>query len=254
MLSPAMETYCGNRRSMFTMAFLFILSIAGIYGTMIFKPPYAQFYYAGLAIAIGVFGYNLYWLITLRVGLHPDGISLNSFRGLTEMRWDNVDRFYYSSIKQYVNGIPTGTYYTYKPIDRQGTTISLGHAVENPEPFGRKLIQFTQKPLVSRAIGEYNSGVEVSFGPVKISRTGGVSIKTLIVRKQMPIDQVGSYGMDRGKLYILRKGESRRWFAGTEIRTIPNVFALMALLDAIFQPVASKPQASSPARPGVSKL
>jgi len=253
MLSPAMETYRGNRRSMFGMVFLLILTMAGLYATFLFQSPYTLLYRLSLVVALGVFAYNCCWLVALRVGLHPDGISVQSIRGVTEIRWDNVDRFYYSSIKQYVNGIPTGTYYTYKLIDRQGVKISLGHAVENPEPFGRKLIQFTQKPLLSRAIDQYNSGVEVSFGPLKISRTGGISIKTLIVRKQMPINQVASYRMDRGKLYILRMGESRRWTAGTEIRTIPNVFALMGLLDAIFQPASPKPQTTSPTRPGVSK-
>ncbi|HUJ33112.1 MAG TPA: DUF6585 family protein [Candidatus Acidoferrum sp.] len=251
MLSPALETYRGNRFALTQASLWFLVSVGGLGAAQAYKPLDWQ-YLEMIAVAlIGISAFFLCWLLTVRIGLHPDGISVQSFLGRKEVRWDEVDRFYYSAIQQRVNGIPAGTYYTFRLIDRQGTKISLGHTVERPEQFGTKLIQFTQKPLLTRAIGHYNSGVEVSFGPVKVSRTDGITIRTLTLKKKMALNQVASYRIERGKFYIFSRGEKRS--GGTEIRTIPNAFALLGLLDAILKPVPARPPAPPTPRPALSR-
>jgi len=50
MLSPAMETYRGNRRSMFGMVFLLILTMAGIYANFLLQSPYTLGYRLSLVV------------------------------------------------------------------------------------------------------------------------------------------------------------------------------------------------------------
>jgi hypothetical protein len=97
-----------------------------------------------------------------------------------------------------------------------------------------KLIELTKGPLLSRISNEFDSGVDVDFGPIRINRQTGITKKSALGRtKLIPWNEVRAYKIDDGHLYVWRIGERRT--AGYKISSVPNAFGLLALLDIVFK-------------------
>jgi hypothetical protein len=176
------------------------------------------------------------------VVLYADGITYRNVFGEQQMRWDELEKFYYSATKRSVNFIPIGTYYTFKLIDGRGKKISFGTGVEKPQVLGIKLIELTQLPLLKKAAHQFDSGIDVDFGPIKLNRTDGISAKKFFGGwKQMPLNNVYSYSIDKGMFFIW--DTRKKLFTGAAISSIPNAFVLNALLDVIFKPKAQSTNA-----------
>lgn len=184
-------------------------------------------------VAVGAVAWLFYWLFSLNVSLHPEGITYQSCLGAKEMRWDEVEKFYYSATRQSVNFIPIGTYYGFRLISKDGRKISFGNAIQRPGVAGNKLIELTGKPLFQRLADLYNAGTELDFGPIKLSRDGGFRLRRLFRWKQLPLNQVASYRIDAGRFYIFKVGQ--KYASGFAINQIPNAFVLLVLLDSIYQ-------------------
>jgi len=160
------------------------------------------------------------------------------------MRWDDVQKFYYSATKRSVNLIPVGTYYSYKLIDGQGKKISLGTGIAQPKALGVKLIELTQAPLLKRAAQQFDGGENVDFGPVKISRVTGLTVtKWFGGWKQVPLNEVQAYAIQNGQFCIW--GDGQKLLSAATLPAIPNAFALHALLDIVLKP---KGQSAAAAR------
>ncbi len=242
MLGPPLETFNGNKVTLIA-----TVVIAGffafIFGTPLAAPPVNT---QGLMIYVGVvlgllvlFGG---WLLSIKVRLHPDGISYQSWFGSKEVRLDELARFYYSSVKRSVNFIPVGTYYKFKLIDSNGKKISFGNRVERPGALGPKLVQHTLSPLLEKAVRLLRSGQEVDFGAIRVSRDKGLKVKKTAWlgfgkrTEEIPWDQVSECRIDRGHFYIFRTGQKRT--TGPLISQVPNAFVLLALLEGIYKPAA----------------
>jgi len=176
----------------------------------------------------------LAYLFSLRVSIHPYGISKQSWVGTKEMRWDDVERFYYNATRRSVNFIPIGTYYYFKLVDREGNKIVLSNTVERPAELGQRLIGSTSEPLFRKAAQLFDSGEKLKFGPVSLSRENGLEIKRLFQNKKIPLEHVWEYRIADGRLYIFKTGDKRT--TGPSISRVPNVFVLKGLLDAIYHP------------------
>jgi hypothetical protein len=189
-----------------------------------------------LATAV-FFGACAFWTWKKVVVLHAEGITYRNLLGEQHMRWDEVEKFYYSATKRSVNFIPIGTYYSYKLIDGQGKKISFGTGIEKPQVLGIKLIELTQSPLYKKVAQLFNNGVDVDFGPMKLNRVKGVTVKKFFGGwKQVPLGNVYSYSMDKGLFCIW--DTDRKLITAANISDTPNAFVLQALLDSIFQPKA----------------
>lgn len=224
MLGPPLETYKPNKGVLIALAIGLILAL------LIQKDIKGGW----LLALCGPFVLALGWVLSVRVSLHQEGISYQSFLGSKEMRWDEVERFYYSATKQSINFIPIGTYYTFKLVDSRGQKISFGNRVERRAELGTKLLQCTFDPLLRKLASLFNAGSELDFGPIRVIRDKGVKIKRLFGYKEIPWDQVADYRIDQGQFYVWRVGQKRT--TGTPISSIPNAFVLLALLDNIFRP------------------
>jgi len=185
-------------------------------------------------VLIGVFGLWIAWLLSVRVSLHENGIAYHSLFGSKEMLWDEVYRFYYSSLKRSINLIPVGTYYSFKLQSSNGQWLSFGNRLEKLEQLGSRLIQLTYPMLFQKCARHFDSGVDVEFGSVRLSRSGGIQIKKLFRVVKIPLDSVAEYRIEEGSLYVSRVGQNGA--TSVSIRQIPNVFALVGLLDAIYKP------------------
>ena len=178
-------------------------------------------------------GFLVAWLFSVRVTLHQDGIAYRSLFGSKEMRWDEVERFYYSSVKRSINFIPVGTYYTFKFVGSRGQSMSFGNRVERPDQLGKKLIEYTYVPLLQKAARLFDSGSELDFGPIRVSKATGVKIKKWFRHKSIPWEQVADYRIDQGHFYVWRVGQKHG--TGHALGKIPNAFVLLGLLDTIYK-------------------
>jgi hypothetical protein len=82
-----------------------------------------------------------------------------------------------------------------------------------------------------------DTGREVDFGPVRLSRTAGLKVTkprfgSLGHRtERIPLDQVAEFVLRREHFYVWRKGEKRT--RGPMAGKIPNVFVLVGLLQRV---------------------
>jgi hypothetical protein len=87
---------------------------------------------------------------------------------------------------------------------------------------------------VKRIASQFDSGADVDFGPMSVNRQSGVALRKLWGRvERIPWNEVHSYDIRRGHFYIWRVGKKRA--NGPAVAKVPNVFALLGLLNIIFK-------------------
>jgi hypothetical protein len=233
MLGAEIDTFRGNK---IVMGLLVVLALATSWFV------YAAFTTPSTDNGFKIFALSLFavpvllffWLKSIQVTLHTDGISYHSMFGEKEMPWNTVERFYYGATKQSVNFIPIGTYYHFKLVNSEGNKLRLGNRVGRLAVLGQKLIEYTFPTLLREAVSQYNSGQEVDFGAIRVSRTAGIKVKKFFGFKEIPWENVSSFAIQQGHFYVWRKGEKRTM--GPTLRYVPNAWALQELLKSILSP------------------
>ena len=229
-LGPELETYKGNKIVMAVVVILGLFPLWLVYIAFTSTPPEREFRIFTLVfLAVPLF--FLVWLMSVRVTLHSDGISYRSLFGEKEMRWDLLERFGYEAVKRSVNFIPIGTYYLFRLKDSEGTKLRIGNRIERPAQLGQKLIEQTYPELFKKVTDRFNSGQEVDFDAIRLSRAGGIKAKKLFGYHEIPWDQFGDCAIQRGEFYIWRQGEKRP--IGWGLHFVPNAFVLQGLLKSI---------------------
>lgn len=236
MFSPAMETYKGGGKALVFAAILGLFVGLFVWAGFADPGPVTPVGWVLSLAAVGGVAWIFYLLLSIRVSLHTEGIVYQSCLGSKEMRWEEVEKFYYSATRQRVNFVPVGTYYTYKLVGAGGMKISFGNRIARASEAGNHLIELTGKPLFERLAAIYNSGAELDFGPIKLQRERGFRLKRLFRWQELPLNQVASYRIEAGQVYIFKVGQ--KYSTGFAVSQVPNAFVLHALLDAIYQPAA----------------
>jgi uncharacterized protein DUF6585 len=187
-----------------------------------------------LAVAVPLAAVAL-WMSRRRVVLYPEGLSYSSLFAEKQIRWDDLQRFYYRATRRSVNFIPIGTYYWFQLVDSQGQKVRFGTGLAEMASLANKLLELTQRPLLNRIVSQFGSGADVDFGPIRVNRQSGIVVKKSWGRlKHIPWNELQSYAIQRGHFYIWRAGEKRT--TGPAIAKVPNAFALLGLLNIIFKP------------------
>lgn len=237
MFGTAMETYKGGGKALVFAVILALIVRWFVRIALSDSTPMTPVDWVVSLAAVGAVAWIFYWLLSIRVSLHPEGIVYQSCLGSKEMRWEEVEKFYYSATRQRVNFIPVGTYYTYKLVGAGGKKISFGNRIARAGEAGTRLIELTGKPLFQFLADLYNSGAELDFGPIKLQRERGFRMKRHFRRwQELPLNQVASYRIESGNVYIFKVGQ--KYSGGFAISQVPNAFVYLALLDAIYQPAA----------------
>ena len=240
MLGVPLETFRGNKIVMAVAA----LVAAGIaWGFVEACADEGAACWMWMAVVLAPLGFLVYWLSSVEIIIHDGGISSKTCLGTKEMRWDDVTRFTYTATRQSVNFIPVGTYYQLNLEGQPGQKIRIGNRASGMEKLSTQLLQHTLPPLVRRAVEQFNSGLEVDFGSIRLSREGGFKSKGLFKTIEVPLDQVVDYRIEGGHFYVFRQGKK---FAAISapLAQVPNAFALLALLDSLFQRTPSPPAGS----------
>jgi hypothetical protein len=192
-------------------------------------------YEAAICLAVGVSLAALaLWNSRRRVVLYPEGLSYSNLFGEKQIRWDDLDRFYYQATKQSINFIPVGTSYWLRLIDSQGQKIRFGSGLTKTAALASKLLELTQGPLLKRIATQFDNGVDVDFGPIRVNRQGGIVIRNSWGRLiRIPWNEVRSYAIQSGHFYIWRVG--KKLPISRAIAKVPNAFALLGLLNIILK-------------------
>lgn len=235
-MQPPVETFGTNKVTLGLVIAFALFDMSVLYSAFSEGGVEGVVWFFGLGVA-GLFALWIAWLLSIRVSLHDNGIVYQSLFGSQEMLWDEVDRFYYSALKRSINFIPVGTYYSFKLKNAAGRRMAFGNRVERPGQLGSKLIQLTYPGILKKCAAYFDSGSELEFGPVRLSRAGGIRIKKLFRVVRIPWDSVGEYRIEAGTLYVFRVGQKRT--TGISIGRVPNAFVLVGLLDAICKPATA---------------
>jgi hypothetical protein len=233
MFSPAMETYPGGGKAR-VFAVIFALVVGAIIWFAYQDGGFSTTGWVAALVSVGLAAWFFYWVSSVRVSLHAEGISYESCLGSKELRWNEVEKFYYSATRQSVNFIPIGTYYSLKLVGKDGKKLSFGDSISRPEELGNRLIELTGKPLYDRLADLYNSGAELDFGPIKLQRENGFRLKRLFRWEKLALNEVSDYRIESGHFHIFKTGQ--KYSGGFPVAGVPNAFVLLALLDAIYQP------------------
>ena len=159
MAAPVEETFRGNKITITVVTLLAVVFTALAYSVL--SNPASRDFTTDLffLVILALLAAALAWLFSLRVSIYSYGISKQTWFGSEQIRWYDIERFYYSATKRSVNFIPIGTYYSFKLVDREGNKIALTNSVERPSDLGQRLISSTFEPLYRKAAQLFDSGV-----------------------------------------------------------------------------------------------
>jgi hypothetical protein len=181
-----------------------------------------------LAIA-AIFAIAAVWIACQRVIVDSQEIASRGIFGEKRMRWDQIREFYYFEGKFlfFVLPIPLPVAflrpYWFVLVDSVGQKLRCGPGLSRRELLASELIERSRPHLLQSAIELFDNGVEVSFGPIAISRQYGIRTKKDLREREFPLSELYSHGFEEGHFYLWRVGEEK---TGIPIEKIPNVFAL----------------------------
>ncbi|MEJ5224140.1 MAG: DUF6585 family protein [Anaerolineales bacterium] len=186
---------------------------------------------AGIAVLLGLFGFwSAYDNWSRAVVLYNDGLAYHDNKGLQLWRWDEVAEFFFSITRHYTNGVYTGTTYVYTLHKTDGAKLSFDnkYGKDDIPKLGGAIEKAVLPIQYKRAADAYNAGQVVAFGPVAISKEG-----ITISKKMYPWDEVAKISLENGMLSVAKKGGG--WFSGAaaSVSSIPNVAALLTMIDQI---------------------
>lgn len=187
--------------------------------------------FSGIGVLIGLFGlWSAFSNWNKAVAIYTHGLAYNDNKGLQTWRWEEIDQFFFSITRQYTNGIYTGTTYVYTVRKADGEKITFDNKYGKNEiaQLGGMLEQATQPIHYRRAAEVYNAGQTAVFGPVSISKEG-----ITIHKKTYPWSDVAKVTLNDGMLNVARKGGG--WFSGASVMvsSVPNLAALLSIMDQV---------------------
>jgi hypothetical protein len=228
-----LETYKGNR------GFMALAVLPGLIPALMLIVAFTDHHFHPTVALVALLLFagpvlHFLWLMSIRVTLHKDGISYHTLFGEKELRWDAVDRFYYGATKRSANFKWMGIDYHFNFVDAEGRKLSFGNRVRKTGKLGQKLIDLSYPALFKKVAEQFNSGQEVDFGPIRLSRTGGVKKMIFLRRyKEIPWNQFAGWSIQQGHFYIFCVGEKSENAAHYPVGDVPNAFVLNGLLNSI---------------------
>ncbi len=174
-------------------------------------------------------------ILNIKVTLDPMGLRYKSATGERTMLWSDADKLYYSSTKLHVHLIPAGTYYNFKLKSASGAKLEFGSGIENAKQLQSKLIEYTYQTMFERASIAFDSGQELDFDAIKLSKPNGVTMKRALRMITIPWEEVASYKIASGKFYIFKRGE--RFASAPSLSEVANAHVLFGILNMISTPV-----------------
>jgi len=186
----------------------------------------------GIALSFGV----LLWRhLVCRAWLHEMGISYRKMLGYGEVRWIEVEQIYFETHEVDVHLIPLGSFSSLRLVTTHQKKIALGENIRNTEVLFEVIAKRTFDALYRNAVLEFNSGSEVDFGAIRVSREKGVTIRRWFRRQTIPWKDIAGFQFDAHFAQFDRM--SRRLAAKVASKRVANTHALHALLTGVMRHV-----------------
>ena len=180
----------------------------------------------GLVLA-AVGGYLLFSTLRardLRAWLFTDGLAYRERGQMRVIRWDEIGWVWQRITRRYVNGVPVGTDYRYTLQRLDGEKFTLNPRLAKIGELGNHLQQELFRRLFPQAVEAYNSGQELSFGKLSLSRAGISNGK-----ETLPWEQVKGVKLENGQIVVSKQGKWLAW-GGTPAHEVPNLFILLEII------------------------
>jgi hypothetical protein len=186
-------------------------------------------------LAAALFGGAVLRQLSSRVWLYETGISWRGVRGLAEMRWGDLERMYFGSYEIHAHYIPLGTFHRLKLVSTQGQKVSLGERIGGADDLAKEIAKFTLKPLLQKAMQNFENGQGVDFGKIIVSRQEGLVVRTWYDDKKIPWQEIEGY--EQNDAYIKIRRFKKHFAVSVSSEKIANAHVLHALLDGVMHQV-----------------
>lgn len=198
------------------------------YPPVIFK---AMLPYLVVAVIAFVLAVILLWGLYSRrkkaVVVYENGFSYSDRKGIKTWRWDQINLVYANVVRHYTNGIYTGTTHTYTLHDNNGDKVVFNNSLAEVENLYNFVQNHSFQLRYQKYADAYNAGTRVHFGPVNISKSGGIQIGN----KTYHWTEIQQVGINNGVLSVKKKDGG--WFSGATVTagSIPNLHVLLSIID-----------------------
>lgn len=147
------------------------------------------------ALTVG-FGVTIVGSLASRAWLHDGGISYRSIFGYGEVRWEEIEWIYYGAADLQAHWIPLGKLERLKLVTREQRKVSFGGNIQNASMLYEAASQKTFDRLYGRAVEEFNSGTELSFGSIRVTPSLGIIIQKWLVPKTILWREIAGFQAD----------------------------------------------------------
>ena len=151
------------------------------------------------------------------------GIEFTHRSRVVPIRWDEIQRVFFTNIMVSVNGIPTGAQATCRLEGDTFGRIRLTHWFDGVAAFGEQVQQMIHARLLDQASASWRRGVPLSFGPLTVS-PDGVGIRS----KRLAWSEVEDFIIDGGWVTVRAQGKMLPW-ASLSRAKVPNALVLRAI-------------------------
>jgi hypothetical protein len=228
-LGPPLESYGPNVRItviLVVVGLLFCVPVFAVARELRDPILWAVFYvlaalFAGLAAAH----------LNFRVWLHETGVSFQGIVANGEMRWREIERYYFGSYEIHATHIPLGTFYRLKLVGIHGQKVSLGERIQRADDLAKRVAHFTLEPMLQKAVRDFENGAQIRFGAISVSRSAGVTVRKWFVDRELQWKEIEGYDITDAYFTFHRFGKRLGLKIASE--RLANVPVLKALLDGV---------------------
>jgi len=198
---------------------------AAVVGESLFWPLVAA---AGLFLLSLLFAWIAYANWAKAIALYQNGFAYKDRCGLRLWRWKDVAALRMAVTRHDVFGIYTGTTHVYSVENRNGNQLVLNDGFNRVEELARVIEEKTFPSLFEQASQQYNSGRNLTFGPVMVNQAA-----IQIGKKSYAWGEVQQVTVLRGYLHIARKEGGLFSGAKTALAGILNLRVLLSLISQV---------------------
>jgi len=168
------------------------------------------------------------WLFSIRVKISIDSISYLSIFSSQNIKFKELEEFYYKCIERNLNYFPIGVYYKFTLIDENKNKICLGNRINKVRQIGDELINITFPVLYKKATYILNNDGALQYGPIYLDNDK-IIIDNSFGSTEISLEHISSFILNEGKLCI--QSNKLNFYDSIPIEKIPNVFVLIELVN-----------------------
>lgn len=228
LLGSPMRTFGFNRPWAAFYAFgTLMLAIVEVSITFLHPEEGGAFYSIFIGALTLLCGYATARTVASSATIWENGISYKTLRTSGEMTWDEIERFRYSVVKTYHQGIIPTTEYKYILTGASGNKAELGSNLQSPRELGDLLWKRLHSLLLKKMEDRLKAGQTLKLGKVSVSAAAmelpGVFSKNTVAMK----DVVGC-ALDKGQFIVTAVQDGKQKTFVALVSEVDNVFPLGA--------------------------